>query len=110
MLERDGSALLVHHSAVVGWSEIPVCWFKVERVAGYAPQERAVAVSYRELGRRPTRRTHVVADNVRYLTVEVAGQVVYDSRWDVPCDMAGWAAAAARRAAALTPESQDTAV
>jgi hypothetical protein len=32
----------------------------------------------------------------RYLTIEVGGRVVYDSRADVPCDMEEWAKIAAQ--------------
>lgn len=41
----------------------------------------------------PTRFTYMVMpDNCRYLTIEVNGQTVYDSRRDVPCDMTEWEA------------------
>jgi hypothetical protein len=29
-------------------------------------------------------------ESIRYLTIEDAGRVLYDSRVDVPCDMAKW--------------------
>jgi hypothetical protein len=37
-----------------------------------------------------------VSDHRRYLTIEVDGQVLYDSQTDVPCDMARWAETNAR--------------
>jgi hypothetical protein len=32
----------------------------------------------------------VIPDNLRYLTIERNGMMLYDSREDVPCDMVKW--------------------
>jgi hypothetical protein len=89
-MECTGSALIVQHCAVFGRLEKPVRWFKTCEPRPYAQYPVSVAVLFKEPKKRKTYFFTIVPDNLRYLTVEVKGEIVYDSRKDVPCDMGKW--------------------
>ena len=93
MLEQQrvgGPAVVVVHCALDGRLETPVRGFHVDAVAPYAQYPCAVRVSFQRPRERRWSSVIVKPDNMRYLTIEVGGQIVYDSRPDVPCDMAAW--------------------
>jgi hypothetical protein len=82
---------VIQHCAVLGQLETAVRQWKVHAPQPYGQETTSVMVSC------VCPRTHrelcfvMVPDNVRYLTIMTpSGQVVYDSRVDVPCDMAQW--------------------
>jgi len=39
---------------------------------------------------------HAFLDNIRYITIELNGLILYDTRDDVPCDMDKWRETRAR--------------
>jgi hypothetical protein len=90
MRERTGPAVIVQHCAVFGQLETPVRWFKVGKVGPYAQYKQTVTVCFRSVRERNSASYTMKPDNLRYLTVEADGRVLYDSRADVPCDMAHW--------------------
>jgi hypothetical protein len=60
--------------------------------APYAQHHCAVHVVYVPIRRRNPRMFVVVPTSIEYVTLERDGKVLYDSRDDVPCDMAYWQA------------------
>jgi len=96
MVRAGEQALIVQHCAVAGRIETPVRRFSVLAVAPYAQHPCSVTVEFKEPHKRGSFVYTMVPDDTRYLTIEMAGRVVYDSRADVPCDMAAWHQAAAR--------------
>jgi hypothetical protein len=90
-----GLARIVQHCAAFGRIETPVRAFWVDEVVPYAQHAVSVSVTFTEPRQRRAAFT-MTPDDLRYLTVEVGGRVVYDSRTDVPCDMATWEATARR--------------
>ena len=97
-----GYATIVQHCAVFGRTATVVREWKVDAVWPDAQHPASVSVSFVEPRKRRRHSYTMKADNLRYLTIEAAGRVVYDSRRDVPCDMAAWEAAR-QRAAVLQP-------
>lgn len=95
MKRAGGKATIAHHSAVFGRQVTEVRTWTVSEPEPYAQYSLAVVVSYREPRQRRSWVCRVFPDNLKYLTIEEAGEVVYDSRADVPCDMdkhaASWA-------------------
>jgi hypothetical protein len=91
-----GQATIVQHCAVFGRLETPVRKFEIRDVAPHAQHAVSVCVVFTKPGKRSSMFITVIPDNIRYLTVEVGGETVYDSRIEVPCDMAKWAESAAR--------------
>jgi len=91
-VRSGGRAVVVVCDAVMGRSEIPVRSFSVSEPTINDRGNQQVRVS----GFKPRMRTAtywLVEDDgkhTRYVTVEVDGVSVYDSRADVPCDMAAW--------------------
>ena len=85
-----GRALIVQHCAV--WGDLPtqVRSFRVHGPQVYAQYPTFVVVVLKEPKRRNAAYFNVTPDNIRYLTIEQDGEVVYDSRSEVPCDMEAW--------------------
>ncbi len=95
--EHSGSAKLILHNAVFGRQEIPVSYFRVGKVQPRAQHKAVVDVVFIQTGKRKRSCTEIEPTNYRYLTVEIEGRTVYDSRKDVPCDMDEWAKTAAEQ-------------
>jgi hypothetical protein len=85
------AATIIGHDAVMGHWERPVRKWTVGDVEPYAQYPVSVFMTFIEPGKRKRAAFTVVPDNIKYLTVEAGGDVLYDSRWDVPCDMDQWA-------------------
>jgi len=85
-----GTAVIVQHCAVMGRMETPVRSFRVGEAEPDAQYPTSVSVWFVEPRKR--RRAYVTMrpESIRYLTIESAGRVLYDSRADVPCDMDKW--------------------
>ncbi len=83
-------AVIVTHCAVLGRKETAVRAYRIGPVAPYAQYEKHVFIYFYEPKRRTFRFYGVSNDNRTFLTVEVAGRTVYDSRTEVPCDMQQW--------------------
>jgi hypothetical protein len=90
------SATIIQHCSVFGRLETPVRAYAIETPRPYAQYATSVSVAFMEPRKRRMAFYTMVPDNLRYLLIEVQGQVVYDSRTDVPCDMATWDANWAR--------------
>lgn len=95
ILSHDGPALIIQHCAVFGRLETRVRWFSVS-LGPYAQYATAASVSFKEPRKKRGANCTVLPENVRYLTIEAEGCVLYDSRWNVPCDMAKWEETARR--------------
>ena len=95
---RYHSAIIIEHCAVAGRIETPIRAYCVEPPAPYAQHPVAVAVVFIRARKRRANVRYTVPDNLRYMTIEEGGNVVYDSRTDVPCDMDSWHHAKARHA------------
>jgi hypothetical protein len=87
---KGGRALIVQHCCVYGDLPTPVRQFTVHPPKPYAQHPTEVLVSFIEPRRRNGAYYHVAPDNVRYLTIEQDGVIIYDSRSEVPCDMEQW--------------------
>jgi putative DNA primase/helicase len=83
-------AAIVHHSAVFGTWETPVRSFQLGEVGSYAQYDRAVHIRFIEPRKRQRSGIWVYNDDADYVTIEDEGEVLYDSRADVPCDQAKW--------------------
>jgi hypothetical protein len=82
--------VLIIHSAVFGDLKTVVREFKVSEVRPYAQHEVSVNISFVEPRQRNWKYVTVTPGSERYHTIELNGLVLYDSRKDVPCDMAKW--------------------
>lgn len=89
-------ALLVQHCAVDGRLETPVRAYAITPSKPFGPHATSVVVSFIRSGKRNGGAFRIVSDHLRYLTIEVDGQVIYDSRTEVPCNMTQWAETNAR--------------
>jgi hypothetical protein len=90
VLRAGGPARLVQHSAVFGRVETEVREFRVGDVYRYGESSHSVGIDFVEPGKSQHYAFTMRTDGERYLTVEMAGQTVYDSRIDVPIDMDKW--------------------
>ena len=84
-------ATIVQHCAVFGRIETAVRTFQVSDVKPYAQYDLSVTVTFQEPRKRRRASYTMHSEDTRYLTIEVRGAVVYDSRQHVPCDMDWWA-------------------
>jgi len=84
-------AVIVQHCAVFGRLETRVRGYEVSAPRPYAQFPVSVSVVFLEPRQRRSSLVVIKPENIRYLTIEADGQTVYDSRTDVPCDMAQWA-------------------
>jgi hypothetical protein len=89
-IRQGENATIIRHDAVFGRREKIVRKFKVGEVVSYAQYKQAVSVQWVEPRKRNCWRFVVVPDNLVFCTIEHDGRVLYDSRNDVPCDMAKW--------------------
>jgi hypothetical protein len=97
MMREGGKATIISHSAVFGRKENPVRWFRVGPIKPYAQFDASVDIDHLEPRKRKQRYTlRAKPDNMTFYTIEVNGETVYDSRDDVPVDMAEWEATAQR--------------
>jgi hypothetical protein len=79
---------LVRHCAVFGERRHPVRDFKIGETKPYAQYPVSVTILYVEPRKRRWMAATATPDNLTYFTIEDRGTVVYDSRKEVPCDMA----------------------
>jgi hypothetical protein len=79
---------LVRHCAVFGKRRQPVRDFKIGKTKPYAQYPVSVTILYVEPRKRRWMAATATPDNLTYFTIEDRGTVVYDSRKDVPCNMA----------------------
>ncbi len=93
---ENGPAVLVTYCSVFGRFETPVREYTVSEVKPHAQYDRSVSILYTKPGKRLSERVTVTPDNGRYQTIEKGGQVIYDSRTDVPCDMVKFTATDAK--------------
>ena len=79
----------MEHDAIRGRREWVVPKFRVGEIEPDDPYAKSVLVSIVEPRKRTWLHSRIVdrRDDVIFLTIEVEGCVVYDSREDVPCDM-----------------------
>jgi hypothetical protein len=84
-------ATIIQHCAVFGTVKTEVRKFWVNDAKPYAQHPVSVIITFVEPRRRSSSYIRVVPDSHRFTTIEASGKVLYDSRNDVPCDMAKWA-------------------
>jgi hypothetical protein len=105
-MQHKGKATLVLHSCVFGRSETEVVEIatKVER---YAEHPQAVYIRFREPRKHTWAGTWIEPVSIRYAEILVNGRVVYDTRSEIPFDMAVFRAGEARtRARHGLPDGQ----
>jgi hypothetical protein len=83
--------VLIRHCAVFGVRKQVVREFKVSEVKPYAQYKVSVSISFVEPRKHRWESVTTVPDDITFRTIEQNGQVLYDSRKDVPCDMSAWA-------------------
>jgi hypothetical protein len=84
------NATVTLHCAARGVERIGAAFYKVEVGCDPASGGPVVRVYCREPQRPNGFWYEAAPGGFRYLTVEEAGEVVYDSREDAPCDMGKW--------------------
>jgi len=97
-MEHIGKATLVEHCAIYGRLETPVRLIQTGEPKPHAQHQTSVTVFFKGPGRRKGRFITILPDGIRYAQIEVDGAVIWDSREFVPCDMAKWEEAKAKRA------------
>jgi hypothetical protein len=90
-LEYQGPATIVQHCAVFGRIETPVRWVKTGTPQEISAFNAGVYVYLKEPRKQNSARITVEPDNTRYVEIhDDKGNVLWDSRKVVPCDMAEW--------------------
>jgi hypothetical protein len=89
-IRTGGSATIVQHCAVFGRLATQVRTWTVGEPRPYEQYPTAVSVVFMDPRKRRRSGFTITPDNRRFLTVEANGVTLYDSRSDVPCDMAAW--------------------
>lgn len=84
---EGGPAVLVVHSVLWGRMEVAVDKFFVASPKPYDPYDKAVGIVFKESHKKAKLITLVIPENDRFVTIEIEGRVVYDSRLDIPVDM-----------------------
>jgi hypothetical protein len=86
-------ALIVQHCAVFGPLEQHVRAYAIDTPTPYAQYAVSIRLRFIEPRKRRVLAYILTPNNLRYATIAVQGQIIYDTRRDVPCDMAVWTAA-----------------
>jgi hypothetical protein len=103
-MRQGEKATVVSHCAVSGIVRHAVRKWSVGDVQPYAQYPCSVAVKFTKPRKRRGWIKMILPDDIQYVTIEtLTGAVLYDSRTDVPCDMAKWGETAARIANQLSP-------
>jgi hypothetical protein len=87
-INNDKPAVLIMNCAVLGRSRKPVRKFSVSEVTPYAQYDKSVIILFTEPKMRKSKYFKVVPDNLRFYAIEQNGQIIYDSRDDIPVDAA----------------------
>lgn len=90
------NAVIIQHCAVMGRLATPARAYQVSAPRPVTRTQTGITVSFIKPRQRRSAYYQITSDNLRYLTIEVGGHVVYDSRHDIPCDMEQWAATNAK--------------
>jgi hypothetical protein len=88
-ISEADALMIIQHCAVFGTLKTVVREFEVD-VKPYAQYPIAARISFVEPRKRSWASYTITPDNLRFATVERGGQVLYDTRKTVPCDMAQW--------------------
>jgi hypothetical protein len=84
------AASVIMHSAFDGRVETEVRAYRIDRPDPEATHQTKVRIVFIPKGKRRLNSFEVVQDNLRYATIAVNGEVVYDTRRDVPVNMLVW--------------------
>jgi hypothetical protein len=91
MIREGNDATFVQRCAVLGNLKTIVRQYKVSEPQPYAQYSTSVRVSFVKPRKRRWRYFTTIPDNIRYVLIMGASdELLYDSRTDVPCDMAKW--------------------
>jgi hypothetical protein len=90
--DRPGLAIIHDRHAVFGDRDIAVRKFSVSDAEPAGQYEHTVTVRYIKKHQQTSNDLQILPTNMRYVTIEKDGAIIYDSRTDVPCDMAQWRA------------------
>src|SRR5262245_34333107 len=85
-MECKRRCVIVQHCAVLGRLETLVRWAKTVQAGS------SVTVTFQDVGEGASGYCLIRPDNLRFVQIEAQGRVLWDSRQEVPCDMAVWAA------------------
>jgi hypothetical protein len=92
------NAIIVRYSSVFGIRRTEVRQFQVSEITAYAQYSASVVIKYILPRKRKGIAVRILPDNSTYYLIESPGCAecygctLYDSRQDVPCDMAAWQA------------------
>lgn len=84
MISNDTAKL---NSEDFGTYKTPVRRYKVSELKPYAQHEKAVSVGFTRPRKRTWEAITIVPNGLGYCTIERDGEVLYDSRDDIPLDM-----------------------
>ena len=85
-------ATIVQHCAVFGTLKTEVRKLTIGTPRPYAQHRVSITISFVKPRERKWSSYTMTPDDLRYLTIEQDGKVLYDSRTDVPVDMEAWRA------------------
>jgi hypothetical protein len=90
-MEYKGECVIIQHCAVLGRRETQARWVKTDKTTN-----STVTIFFKQAGEAQSVYYIVRSDNIRFAQISVEGQIVWDSRREVPCNMAFWEALHAR--------------
>ena len=85
-----GKVAIFHHCTLSGVSRTDAREVRIDPPDREAQYDDVVTIRYTEPRKRRGRYFSVDPTNIVFVTVEVGGRLVYDSRTEVPLDMAFW--------------------
>ena len=87
---KGENATYVWHNAHFGLMKAEAYKLEVSNVAPFDGYDKTVWISTQRKKGRKWGPNIVRPINIHFATIERDGQIIYDSRWDVPCDMNVW--------------------
>lgn len=109
MFSTDRPATLVQYSSVFPDVRLDDHVRSIEvKTQPHAQYPIAALIEFKKPRARRTRAIWINPDNATFAQIEQDGTVVYDTRQDVPCDMAEWTATAERRRKVIAAQTART--
>jgi hypothetical protein len=89
-MEYQGRCVITLHCAVLGRRATEAGWVKTEKNGS------GVTIYFKRAGEKESAYYIISPDNLRFAQIASEGQVIWDSREEVPCDMTDWEATNAK--------------